>query len=146
PRSTSRTGGRPVPEGGLDADKWLREHALCALATGRRDGSPQLTLVSYGYDGKDIVISTSRDRAKWLNSKRQPRVSLLVQDGRQYVVVYGRAEHVEADPERLEAHKRIPSFKRRLERNPTEADLVAELDAEKRAIIRVIPDRIEAHS
>ena len=44
-----------MPDGGLDAEKWLREHNLCALATGRRDGSPQLSLVSYAYDGEDIV-------------------------------------------------------------------------------------------
>jgi len=124
----------------------LREHALCALATARRDGSPQLSVVSYGYNGQDIVISTTSTRSKWLNSKRQAKLALLVQDGRQYVVVYGRAEHIESDPARLEAMKRIPSYQRRLERNPSEAELIAELDAEKRVILRVIPDRIIPHS
>ena len=135
-----------MPEGGLDADKWLREHSLCSLATGRRDGSPQLSLVGYGYDGHDIVISTTSDRPKWINSKRQPKLALLVQDGRQYVVVYGRAEHIDSDPERIEAMKRIPSFKRRLERNDSLAEVVAELDAEKRVVLRVIPEQIVAHS
>ncbi|TMC52029.1 MAG: hypothetical protein E6J26_09395 [Chloroflexi bacterium] len=124
PRSIWRTGSS-VPDGGLDAEKWLREHNLCALATGRRDGSPQLSLVSYAYDGEDIVISTATDRPKWLNSRRQPRVAVLVQDGRQYVLVYGRAEYIESDPERL---------------------AVAELNAEKRVILRVIPEKIVPHS
>ncbi len=119
---------------------------MCALATARRDGSPQLSVVSYGYNGQDIVISTTSTRSKWLNSKRQAKLALLVQDGRQYVVVYGRAEHIESDPARLEAMKRIPSYQRRLERNPSEAELIAELDAEKRVILRVIPDRIIPHS
>ena len=105
-----------MPDGGLDAEKWLREHNLCALATGRRDGSPQLSLVSYAYDGEDIVISTATDRPKWLNSRRQPRVAVLVQDGRQYVLVYGRAEYIESDPERLALTKRVPGYQRRLER------------------------------
>ena len=135
-----------MPEGGLDADKWLREHTLCSLATGRRDGSPQLSLVGYGYDGEDIVISTCTDRPKWLNSKRQRRVALLVQDGRQYVLVYGRAEHIESDPERIEAMKRIPSFRRRLERTSSLDEVIAELDAEKRVVLRVVPDSIVAHS
>jgi PPOX class probable F420-dependent enzyme len=136
-----------MPEGGLDADKWLRDHTLCTLATGRRDGSPQQTLVSYGYDGKQILISTAVDRAKWLNSKRQQRVSLLIQDGRQYVVVHGRAEHVEADPERLELTKQVPGYQRRLERhNGDEQAVVRELNEEKRAILRVIPDKIVPHS
>lgn len=136
-----------MPEGGLDGDKWLREHHLCTLATGRRDGSPQQSLVSYHYDGHDIVISTSYDRPKWFNSKRQPRVSLLVQDGRQYVLVYGHAEHVEADPERLELTKRVPGYQRRLDRNNgDEQGVVRELNEEKRTVLRVIPDKIVPHS
>jgi PPOX class probable F420-dependent enzyme len=136
-----------MPEGGLDARKWLRDHTLCALATGKRDGSPQLSLVSYHYDGRQILISTAIDRAKWLNSKRRPRVSLLVQDGRQYVVVYGRAEHVVSDPERLELTKLVPGYQRRLDRhNGDEQAVVRELDAEKRAILRIIPDKIVPHS
>lgn len=136
-----------MPEGGLDADRWLREHVHCSLATSRRDGSPQLSLVSYQYDGKDIVISTASDRAKWLNSQRQPRVSLLVQDGRQYVVVYGRAEHITSDPERLDLTKRVPGFQRRLDRhNGDEQAVAAELNQEKRGILRVIPDKIVPHS
>src|SRR5690242_9240973 len=129
----------------IDADKWLREHHLCTLATGRRDGSPQLTLVSYEWNGKDIAICTTSDRPKWLNSKRQPRVALLVQDGRQYVLVYGRAAHVEEDPERLELIMRIPSFERRRAKYPNEADLIAALNEEKRVAIRVIPDQIVPH-
>ena len=129
----------------IDADRWLREHHLCTLATGRRDGSPQMTLVSYGYDGKDIAICTTNDRPKWHNSKRQPRVSLLVQDGRQYVLVYGRVQHVEADPERLDLIMRIPSFEKRRAKYPNEADLIAALDAEKRVALRVIPDQIIPH-
>ncbi|HLG71176.1 MAG TPA: TIGR03618 family F420-dependent PPOX class oxidoreductase [Chloroflexota bacterium] len=136
-----------MPEGGLDGDKWLREHNLCTLATGRRDGSPQQTLVSYHYDGKDIVISTCSYRPKWLNSKRQPRVSLLVQEGRQYTVVYGRAEHVENDPERLELTKRAPGWNRRLARhNGDEQAAVRELNEEQRVILRVVPDKIVPHS
>ena len=136
-----------MPDGGLDAEKWLREHNLCALATGRRDGSPQLSLVSYAYDGEDIVISTATDRPKWLNSRRQPRVALLGQDGRQYVLVYGRAEYVESDPERLALTKRVPGYQRRLERNNgDEHAVVAELNAEKRVILRVIPEKIVPHS
>jgi len=136
-----------LPEGGLDAEKWLREHSLCTLATGRRDGSPQMSLVSYHYDGKDIVISTTSDRPKWLNSKRLPRVALLVQDGRQYALVYGRAEHVESDPNRLALTKRVPGYQRRLERNNgDEQAVVRELNQEKRVILRVIPERIIPHS
>jgi PPOX class probable F420-dependent enzyme len=130
----------------IDADQWLRQHHLCSFATGRRDGSPQLTLVGYGYDGTDLVISTTSDRPKYLNTKRQPKIALLVQEGRQYVLVYGRVEHVLSDPERLELMKRTPGFNRRVERLGGDMDaVVAELNAEKRIILRVLPDRIIPH-
>ena len=136
-----------MPDGGLDGDKWLREHSLCTLATGRRDGSPQQTLVSYHYDGNDIIISTCSDRPKWMNSKRQPRVSLLVQDGRQYTVVYGQAQHVESDPERLELTKRVGGWKRRVDKyHGDEQAALRELNEEKRTILRVVPDKIVPHS
>jgi hypothetical protein len=57
--------------------KFLAEHRIAALATGRRDGSPQLSHVVYDFDGKNIAISIKSYTAKWHNALRQPRVALL---------------------------------------------------------------------
>jgi hypothetical protein len=65
-----------------EQDAYLREHSMAVLATGRRDGSPQLSTIGYDFDGTDIAISVTSDRAKWLNAVRQPRVSMLMLDGR----------------------------------------------------------------
>jgi PPOX class probable F420-dependent enzyme len=69
------------------------------LATLRRDGRPQLSVVTYGWypddDGRQLVrISTVDGRAKVANLRRDPRASFLVADqsGWSYAVVEGRVE------------------------------------------------------
>ena len=51
------------------------------LATIKRDGSPQLTPVVYRWDGEKFWISTTKDRAKYKNLMRDPRMSLSIEDG-----------------------------------------------------------------
>ena len=69
------------------------------LATLRRDGRPQLSVVTYTWypddDGRQLVrISTVHGRAKVANLRRDPRASFLVTDesGWSYAVVEGRVE------------------------------------------------------
>ena len=69
------------------------------LATLRRDGRPQLSVVTYAWyaddDGRELVrISTVDGRAKVANLRRDPRASFLVTDnsGWSYAVVEGRVE------------------------------------------------------
>ncbi|MEX2376187.1 MAG: TIGR03618 family F420-dependent PPOX class oxidoreductase [Dehalococcoidia bacterium] len=71
---------------------YLRERQVGILATSRKDGSPQQSMITYLFDGEHIVISTVKTSAKHHNVRRQPRVSLLVPDGKQQVIVYGTAE------------------------------------------------------
>ena len=69
------------------------------LATLRRDGRPQLSVVTYAWypddEGRQLVrISTVDGRAKVANLRRDPRASFLVTDqsGWSYAVVEGRVE------------------------------------------------------
>lgn len=71
---------------------YLRERQVGVLATSRKDGSPQQSMVTYLFDGEHIVISTVKTSAKHHNVRRQPQVSLLVPDGKQQVIVYGAVE------------------------------------------------------
>jgi len=73
------------------AEQFLKDHRLGILATGRRDGTPQQSILSYAYDGKDVVISTGGDTAKAKNIRKKAGVSLAVSDGPTCVVVYGKA-------------------------------------------------------
>jgi PPOX class probable F420-dependent enzyme len=126
----------------LNADQaeYLREHRLAALATGRRDGSPQITWISYEFDGTDIVLQTGGTSAKARNMRRLPSVSLLVPDGGRNLVVYGTAEVLEGGPERREAIRRARAAMSR-EVTADDAALDAELDERGTVAIRITPER-----
>ncbi|MEV6417709.1 PPOX class F420-dependent oxidoreductase [Kribbella sp. NPDC051718] len=67
---------------------------LGVLVTIKRDGRPQLSNVTYLYDGERIRVSLTDDRAKTKNLRRDPRASLYVNGpgGRSYIVLEGKAE------------------------------------------------------
>lgn len=77
---------------------------LGVLVTLKRDGRPQLSNVTFGYDHerRTATISVTDSRAKTRNLRRDPRVSLHVQspDGWSYAVAEGTAElgEVTRDP------------------------------------------------
>jgi PPOX class probable F420-dependent enzyme len=123
-----------------DQETYLREHSLGVLGTGRGDGSPQLSMIVYDYDGTDIVISVTSDRAKWKNAVRQPKVALLVPDGRKQLILYGTAEGVTDTEARNALTKRLRA---RIGRpfEGSEDDLTRELDEAHRVILRVTPER-----
>lgn len=126
-----------------EQDRFLRKGNLCVLATGRSDGSPQVSTVYYHFDGTDIVISVTTDRAKWANAMRQPRVALLVNEGRRQCIVYGVAEGVPDDPERLRLTRRV-----REHRGAAVSDdetLAVELNRDHRAMLRIIPELVRSN-
>ena len=126
-----------------DQESYLREHRLAVLATGRRDGSPQLSTIMYDYDGDDLVVSVRRRSAKWHNVQQQPSVALLVPDGRRQLIVYGRAEPL-GHPERLAAMRRINRRSRRRSDEPELDDdaLAAQIDEARRGLIRITIERV----
>lgn len=73
------------------AQEFLKERRLGVLATGKRNGTPQQSILSYSFNGKDVVISTGSETAKVKNIRKRAKVSLAVTDGPRCVVVYGEA-------------------------------------------------------
>nr|WP_206313993.1 PPOX class F420-dependent oxidoreductase [Streptomyces coryli] len=59
--------------------KLLDSPVFVTVATVQPDGSPQLSPVWVKRDGDDLLISTTRDRRKELNLRRDDRVSVMVQ-------------------------------------------------------------------
>jgi PPOX class probable F420-dependent enzyme len=123
-----------------DAQKnFLKEHHLAVLATGRSDGSPQVSTVMFDYDGIDFAVSIKSYTAKWKNVLRQPKVGLVVNDGRKQLIVYGTVKAVETDPERMELTRRV--FRRVTGQEPGPAEqLKPLLDGQKRTALRIIPE------
>lgn len=78
-------------------------HGLGVLVTIKRDGRPQLSNVTYVFDGTRVRVSLTDGRAKTKNLRRDPRASLYVDGprGRSYVVLEGKADlsPVAAEPD-----------------------------------------------
>jgi PPOX class probable F420-dependent enzyme len=123
-----------------DAAEFLASHQWAVLSTGRRDGSPQSSLIGYHWDGEDVLVTFRRASAKYRNVVRQARVVMVVPDGRTAVTVYGDAELVEDDPARADAYAAIvASFG--APAAPRE-ETVRRLDDEDRTVIRIHPTTV----
>lgn len=124
---------------------FLDAHTWGVLATGRRDGSPQQSMVGYAVDDEGrLLISAKSYTAKWHNAKRQTRVSLVVPDDRRHLVVYGTAEAIDADPERAATTARV--FGKLGGTEPPDAEsLIAFLDEQQRTVIRITPEASHYH-
>lgn len=74
----------------------IADHRNGILATIRKDGRPQQSVVSYHYDrDRDLLrVSITADRAKAKNIARDPRVNFLVtgNDGWSYAAFDSRAD------------------------------------------------------
>ena len=116
----------------------IREERLAILATLQRDGTPQLSPINYVYQDDQILISTTRDRAKCRNVRRNSQVSLCIlrQGGRPYVTVFGQAQVEEAD-----IAERTAAIFRSISDRPL-PDKFGELLAQQgRVLIVVTPER-----
>ena len=85
---------------------FIRTRHRVTLVTTRREGRPQISPVTAGVDDSGrIVISTYPDRAKAINARREPAVSVLVHSddwSGPYVQVDGTAEVLDMPSVRAE--------------------------------------------
>jgi PPOX class probable F420-dependent enzyme len=88
-----------------EARAFLTDHHNAVLATFRRDGRPQLSVVGATVDAQGrVIISTRQTAIKTKNLRRDPRVSVIVMSSGFYgdwAQVEGTAEIVE-QPEAIE--------------------------------------------
>jgi PPOX class probable F420-dependent enzyme len=129
---------------------FLRTHKTIILCSNGSDGVPHPMPMWFVADD-DFVISmaTFRGTQKILNLQRDPRVSLLVESGREYsqlkgVVIYGTAE-LSDDTDSIIATLVAASQKETAEAdtgNRMVMDEGMKKTASKRILIRVKPDRI----
>ena len=122
--------------------RYLEAHMWGILATGRSDGSPQQSMVGYVIDHEGrLVISAKSYTAKWKNVRRNPNVSITVPEGRTHMVIYGRAETIDAEPLRAELSANVFARLSNAER-PDPTSLIATLDEQKRTGIRITPEKV----
>jgi PPOX class probable F420-dependent enzyme len=124
-----------------DHRSFAESHVWGVLATGRRDGSPQQSMIGYLVDDQGrLVISAKSYTAKWKNAVRQPKVSVTVPDGRVHLVVYGEAESIAEDPLRAELTAQV--FGALSDGDAPDPDaIVPMLEEQTRTVLRVTPTR-----
>ncbi len=121
-----------------EQEQIAREENIGIFATLRKDGSPQLTPINYAYvDGK-FLISTTKDRVKYHNVRRNAKVSLCIvrKEWRPYVTVYGSARVEEDDI--VEGTAQI--FRHMTDRDVPE-NFAEALKEQRRVLIVLTPER-----
>lgn len=77
---------------------FINEPRYIVLATTSSDGTPQQTVLTYTVQDDTILLGSDLNSAKVKNIRRNPRVSLCLEDGSRYVSLTGTAEII-ADPD-----------------------------------------------
>jgi PPOX class probable F420-dependent enzyme len=119
------------------ARKVLQDKAYGHVVTVGAGGRPQVTMVWVDAEGDEVLFNTAEGRAKQQNLRRDPRVTISVQDRnnpQSYMVVHGTATLTEAG---ADAHidklaKRFLGVDKYPYREP----------GEKRVLVRVAVDRL----
>ncbi len=73
--------------------KFLTDKNFAHIATINKDGSPQVSPVWVDFDGTSIIVNSEDKRLKVRNLKRDPRVSVSVQNAvnpYEYIEIRGR--------------------------------------------------------
>jgi len=77
----------------------LLERPICGvLATMLPSGFPQASVVWCGFDGTDVLVSTTAERTKTKNMAARPLVAILIadpDDGSRFLQIRGEAEITE---------------------------------------------------
>ena len=89
-----------------DVEQLIKEQRIAVFTTYRKDGRPQMSLVTVGSFEGGLAFTTQANRAKAANLRRDPRCAMmLVKPGyRGYTVLDGGAEvrsRRNTDPEQL---------------------------------------------
>jgi PPOX class probable F420-dependent enzyme len=117
------------------ARRFLLETRFAVIATINRDGTPQQSNIWYQLDGDDILMNTKRDRLKDRNLRRDPRLSVCVEDGNRYLTLRGRSTLIDDQTVAQEDIRRLAS---RYHGEQTAKDMMStQFSKEQRITIRM---------
>ena len=117
------------------------------LTTFRRDGAAQMSIVSCGPYRDGVAFTTTNDRAKLLNLRRNPHCSLLIsqEDWWGYVVLEGQAKILSAQstaPEELRQVLREVYRTVSRSEHPNWEEYDRAMQLQRRSAVLVIPERV----
>ncbi|MBY6411175.1 PPOX class F420-dependent oxidoreductase [Rhodococcus sp. BP-252] len=127
--------------------EFLERSRVATLATIGRDGTPHLVAMWYALLDGEIWFETKAKSQKAVNLRRDPRVTVLVEDGHTYdtlrgVSIDGHAEVVD-DPDAT-LNVGISVWERYTGPYSDEVRPMVEQMMNKRIVVRVVVDRIRS--
>ena len=122
------------------ARAFLQEKRFAVLATINPDNTPQLSAMWYELDGDEILMNTKVGRVKERNLRRDPRVSICIEDGYNYLTLSGTAQVID---DKATAHADIKRLAPRYH-NPAKAEQMMrdQFSKEQRVTIRMTIERV----
>jgi PPOX class probable F420-dependent enzyme len=118
---------------------YITGHRTGVLATSRKAGAAQLTLIAYHFDGETFAISTRAPTQKAKNLRRRPEASMAIIDGQKQLIVYGNVSIIDDEAAVLRLHRE--RIKRIALRDESDDDLKARLVREERVVLVLTPNR-----
>ena len=126
---------------------FVAENRRGVLTTFRRSGAAQMSIVTCGPYRDGVAFTTTEDRAKLKNLRRNPQCTLMVSqnDWRRYVVFEGRADILSVD------NTDPADFKQALQEayrtasgqdHPDWEEYHQAMLEQRRSVIIVVPDRV----
>lgn len=130
-----------------DVRAFISENGQAVLTTFRQNGAAQMSVVTVGPYDDGAAFTTTVDRAKLANLRRDPRCSLLVskRDWWGYVVLEGHARVMAPDntePERLRLALRDVYRAAAGKEHPDWDDYDRVMVRDRRAAVIVVPDHV----
>lgn len=127
------------------ARSYLRELRFAVLATINQDGTPQLTTMWYLLeDDGTITMNTKVGRAKERNMRRDPRISICIEDDYNFLTINGTVEMID-DPE-IAQHDIYRLAARYHGEEQARRQMQEQFSKETRVTLRLKPERIIEYS
>lgn len=129
--------------GNAEQDAFIRSMKWCTVTTLRQDGSPSTSVLFFGLDGDELLLSTTKDRLKAKTLQRDPRIAVTVLDeGAPYrfVSIEGTARIDEEDI--VPGHVVVNRAMRGIPDWTPPAGYEETLKSQGRVLIRVTPKRV----
>ena len=127
------------------ARAYLQEPRFAVLATINQDGTPQLTTMWYLLeDDGTILMNTKVGRAKERNMRRDPRISICIEDDYNFLTVNGTVEMID-DPE-IAQHDIYRLAARYYGEEKSRRQMHEKFSKEKRVSLHLKPEHIIEYS
>lgn len=122
------------------ARAFLQEKRFAVLGTINPDNTPQLSTMWYELDGYEILMNTKVGRVKERNLRRDPRLSICIEDGYNYLTLAGTARLID---DQATAQADIMRLATRYH-NPTKAEQMMRdrFSKQQRVTIRMAIERV----